>query len=130
MFNNLDNTNNNAIIIDTNSNKSNNKKRKINCVICFPKVELVYINPEERRYKCPRCKNEYQLGYEILPQEDELESSHSDYEEDSDSVGLLVADDDDFDNEDIEEEEEEDSIPIPDYMKPGPGQTLVEYREE
>jgi hypothetical protein len=120
------NYNDNPILVDVNSRR--NRKQKINCVLC--KIELTCINPEERRYKCSRCKNTYQLGgYEILPQEDELESSHEEDNEESDSICLLVADDDDF--EDIEEEEEEeDDIKVPDYMKPGPGQTLVEYREE
>ena len=71
-------SNSNSILIDTNS-KSRNKKIKINCVICFPKVELVCVNPEENRWKCMRCKNDYQLlgsGGDIIPQEDILESPH------------------------------------------------------
>jgi hypothetical protein len=119
--------NDNPIIVDVNS-KRRNKEQKINCVLC--KIELTCINPEERRYKCPRCKNTYQLGgHEILPQEDELESSHEEDVDDSDSVGLLVADDDEFD-EDIEEEEEEGSIPVPEYLRDHGTTEVVDYREE
>ena len=60
MYNNIDN--NNSILIDTKSSP-NNRKRKINCVLCISKPELVCVNPEENRWKCPRCKNDYQLGF-------------------------------------------------------------------
>ncbi len=43
------------------------RKEKIFCVLCYEKIQLECINPEENRYNCPRCKNTYQLGYEILP---------------------------------------------------------------
>ena len=69
----------NPIIIDTNS--KNNKRKKIFCVVCYPKNELTLINEEENRYKCDRCKNTYQLGFELLPEEDILESSHEDTDE-------------------------------------------------
>jgi hypothetical protein len=63
--------NDNPILIDVNSKRS--RKEKILCVLCFPKIQLDCINPEENRYRCPRCKNTYQLGYELLPSEDILE---------------------------------------------------------
>ena len=88
--------NDNPIAIDVNSRRRNKRNQKIFCVICFPKVELTCINPEEMRYKCMRCKNTYQLGgYEILSQEDELESSHESDFEDSTGVGLLSATEED-----------------------------------
>ena len=57
MFNNLDN--NNVNIITT--SKSNKKQRKIYCVICYPKIQLNLVNEEECRWRCPRCKNDYQI---------------------------------------------------------------------
>ena len=40
------------------------RKEKIFCVLCFnEKIQLECINPEENRYRCPRCKNTYQLGF-------------------------------------------------------------------
>jgi hypothetical protein len=91
------NYNDNTILIDVNSRKRN-KSQSIFCVLCNnDKVQLECINPEENRYRCPRCKNTYQPTFEILPQEDILESSHE--EEDEDSIGLLVAEDE-FKSED------------------------------
>jgi len=120
MYNNID-KNNNSILIDTTSNTSN-KKRKIKCVLCISKPELVCINPEENRWKCPRCKNDYQLGFgEIIPEEDVLESSH---EDDEDSVGLLSAD-----NEFKLEDESKDSISRPAYMKDSATTKVTYYRE-
>ncbi|HSF51060.1 MAG TPA: hypothetical protein VLA74_09905 [Nitrososphaeraceae archaeon] len=58
--------NDNPILIDVNSRRIN--KQMILCVLC--KIQLNCINPEENRYKCPRCKNTYQLGFELLPSED------------------------------------------------------------
>ena len=63
----------NPIVIDV-SSKRNNKNKPIFCVLCNnEKIQLECINPEENRYKCPRCKNFYQVGFEILPQDDILE---------------------------------------------------------
>ena len=115
----------NSIIIDTNNSNSRNINRKINCVLCFPKVELTCINPEENRYRCPRCKNDYQLGFrDIVPQEEELESSHEEDEEDS--VGLLVAEDE------ISKEDKDPSksdIAVPKYMQDSTTTTVTYYRE-
>ena len=122
--------NENTIIIDSSSYKRRRRKKlKIFCVLCFPKVQLDCIKPEseENRYKCPRCKNTYQLGFEILPQEDELESSHEDEDfEDSDSVRLLTADNEFTDDED--DDNNDSTIPVPKYMKSGPG-IKVEFKE-
>ena len=125
----------NPIIVDVNNSKRN-KKQKILCVLC--KIQLECISFEGLRYKCPRCKNTYQLGYEILEHEDDFESSH---EEEADielsgiestvgsGVGLLVAnDDDEFTTNDNKYTTKSD-IPIPKYMKPGPGRKVVEYHE-
>jgi|SRR5215204_856614 len=95
----------NPIIVDSNSRNRNNKKQKIFCVLCFPKIQLDCISSptaeteeqkgDQLRYKCPRCKNTYQLGFEIIEHEDILESSHEDEADielsglDNDSVGLL-----------------------------------------
>jgi hypothetical protein len=88
----------NQILIDVSSSKRNNKNKPIFCVLCNnEKIQLECINPEENRYKCPRCKNTYQPNFEIFPQEDILESSHD--EDDEDSIGLLVAEEE-FSKED------------------------------
>jgi hypothetical protein len=118
----------NPILIDTNSKRQ--RKQKILCVLC--KVQLDCTNPEENRYKCPRCRNTYQLGFNQINEfEDELESSHEEDDfEDSDSVGLLVADDDDEFDEDIEEDDSKSDIPIPKYMQNSATTELIDYREE
>ena len=120
--------NDNPILIDTYSTRKISRKQKINCVICFPKVELTCINPEEMRYKCMRCKNTYQLGgYEILPQEDELESSHEEGEGGEDSVGgLLSANEDEFNKE---EDSDHGCIPVPKYFRDSATTKVIDYRE-
>jgi hypothetical protein len=112
----------NPILIDTNSRR--NKRQKINCVLC--KVQLECFNPEENRYKCPRCKNTYQLGYgEIIPQEDILESSHEVEEEES--AGLLVKENE-FETE--EDTSSKSDIPIPKYMKDSETSKVTYFRED
>ena len=91
----------------------------------IPKIQLDCINPEENRYRCPRCKNTYQLGYEILPQEDVLESSHG--EEEEDSVELLVAEDE-ISNK--EENTSKSDIPIPRYMRDSETSKVTYFKEE
>jgi hypothetical protein len=121
MYNNIDN---NAIFIDTKS-KSNTIKRKINCVICYPKVELTLVNEEECKWVCKRCKNDYFiLGHEgdLVPEEDILESSH---EEENEGPILLTAD-----NEYKQEESNDGSIARPDYMKDSATTKVTYYREE
>ena len=114
----------NPILIDVNSRKSN-RKQQLFCVLCNnDKVQLEYINPEENRYKCPRCKNTYQPNFELFPQEDELESSHELEEEDS--VGLLSAENE-FSRED---DTSESDIPIPTYYKDSPTTKVTSFREE
>jgi hypothetical protein len=130
------NNNNNTIIIDVNARRRKNKQ-KIFCVLCAnEKVQLECINPEEDEltYRCPRCKNTYQLGFEILEHEDDFESSHEDedielsgIESDSVGVGLLVANDE-YDDDD--EDQKEGKIPIPKYMKDSQTTKVIEYREE
>jgi hypothetical protein len=71
----------------------------------------------------PRCRNTYQLGFEILPQEDELESSHSD--ESDDYVGLLCAEDEFKTNK-----QEKGSIPRPKYMQDSDTTKVTYYRED
>ena len=125
----------NPIIVDVNSynNARRNKKLKILCVLC--RIQLDYVS--ELRYKCPRCKNTYELGYEILEHEDDIESSHEDEDVelsglgDNNSVGLLVATDDQFTeyNDNDNNPTTRSDIVIPDYMKAGPGKRLVEFKE-
>ncbi len=124
----------NPIIIDVNSKK--NKKQKILCVLC--RIQLDYVS--ELKYKCPRCKNTYQLGYEILEHEDDFESSHSEDENielsgieslSVDSVGLLSAIDDIYSIEDDDDSSTKPGkIKVPSYMKSGEGRKVVEYHEE
>jgi hypothetical protein len=118
------NYNDNPLVIDV--SRKRNIQQKIFCVLCNnEKVQLECINPEENRYRCPRCKNTYQLGFEILPSEDILESSHE--EEDEDGVGLLVAEDE-FSKED--EDTSKSDIAVPKYFRDSPTTKIIEYREE
>ena len=116
--------NDNPIIIDVNSRKRN-KKQQLFCVLCNnEKIELECINSEENRYKCNRCKNTYQPNFEILPQEDELESSH---ELKEDSMGLLVAEDE-FSKED--DNDTKSDIKVPKYMQDSETSKVTYFREE
>jgi hypothetical protein len=115
--------NDNPILVDVNSKRS--RKEKILCMLCFPKIQLDCINPDENRYRCPRCKNTYQLGYEILPQEDILESSHSEQEEED--AGLLFAEDE-FKSDNNNESKSD--IKIPRYMKDAETTTVTYFKEE
>jgi hypothetical protein len=118
----------NSIIIDTNS-KSRNIKRKINCILCFPKVQLNLVNEEECKWRCPRCKNDYQIledSGDLVPEEDELESSH-DY--DDEGIGLLVAKEDEF-KSDNDNNESKTDIKIPKYMQNSETNKVTYFREE
>ena len=120
------NYNDNPIVIDVDSRKRN-KSQSIFCVLCNnEKIQLECFNSEENRYRCPRCKNTYQPNFEILPQEDELESSHESDEEDS--VGLLVAEDE-FSKEEDNDTSKTD-IKIPKYLKDSETTTVTYFREE
>jgi hypothetical protein len=135
----------NPIIVNPNY-RSRNKKQKIFCVLCYPKIELDCISEpvedttEQLRYKCPRCKNTYQLGYEIIEHEDVLESVHEDEDnielsglESSDSPGLLIKDNElDFPTLDQEykEESRKNKIPVPKYFKDSVTTKVIEYHEE
>ena len=120
------NYNDNPILIDVNSRKRN-KSLSIFCVLCCnDKVQLECINPQENRYRCPRCKNTYQPNFEILPQEDILESSHSEESEFDDNGGLLVAEDE-FSREDTDTSKSD--IKIPKYMQDSETTKVVDYRE-
>jgi hypothetical protein len=131
----FDNKNNNTIIIDVNARSRRKKKQKILCVLC-PNIQLepisTTIEENELTYKCPRCKNTYQLGYEILEHEDDFESSHEDEDielaglDSNGSVGLLVANDED----DEDKYKTKSDIPIPKYMKDSETTKVIEYREE
>jgi phage FluMu protein Com len=136
----------NPIIVDSNSRR--NKKQKIFCVLCYPKIQLDCISElveeenkggQQLRYKCPRCKNTYQLGYEIIEHEDILESSHEDDDnielsglESIGSSGLLIKDNElEFPSLDEEHEEEsrKNKIPIPKYFKGSETTKIIKYNE-
>ena len=121
------NYNDNPIVIDVDSRKRN-KSQSIFCVLCNndDKIQLECFNSEENRYRCPRCKNTYQPNFEILPQEDILESSHS--EEDEEETGLLFAEDE-FISEDINDTSKSD-IKIPKYMQDSETNKVTYFREE
>jgi hypothetical protein len=117
----IDNNSYNSIILHKNSR---NKKRKIMCVICYPKVELALVNEDEGKWKCPRCKNDYFiLGQDgdLVP-EDILESSH--VGEDEGAV-LLRAD-----SEFIQQESDSGKIKRPAYMQDSATTKVTYYREE
>ncbi|HJT85421.1 MAG TPA: hypothetical protein VJ697_13155 [Nitrososphaeraceae archaeon] len=109
----------NPILLDISN--SNKRKQKILCVLC--KIELDCFNVEENRFRCPRCRNTYQLGFEILPQEDDLISSH---EEENEVYGILAAEG----NELSPKESDSGKIKRPAYMSDSPTQKVVYYREE
>lgn len=105
------------------------------------KVPLDIIEPP-LVYKCPRCKNTYQLGYEILEHEDDIVSSH---EDESDiielaglqssgvnSVGLLTKEGNELDFPSLDEQYEnrEGKIPVPDYFKDSVTTKVIDYKEE
>ena len=118
--------NDNPILIDVN-NRKRNRKQQLFCVLCNnEKIELECFNIQENRYRCPRCRSTYQVGFEILPQEDILESSHE-LEEGEDSIGLLVAEDDiSRDDNDTSKSD----IKIPKYMQDSETSKVTYYREE
>ena len=131
----------NPIIVNS---RNRNGQQKIFCVLCTnkQKIELDCISPpgeQQLSYKCPRCKNTYQLGYEIIEHEDILESSHEDDDnielsglEGSDSPGLLIKDHElDFHTLDQEHEEKskKGNIPIPKYFKDSDTTTIKDYKE-
>lgn len=121
----------NPIIIDVNSKR--NKKQKILCVLC--KVQLECTNLEAQKYRCPRCKNIYQLGYEINEFEDEFESSHEDEDielrgiESDSNIGLLSANDNELEEEDSSDNRSGE-IKVPKYFKDSSTTKVLEYREE
>lgn len=113
----------NPIVIDV-SSKRNNKNKPIFCVLCNnEKIQLECINPEENRYKCPRCKNFYQVGFEILPQDDILESSHEEGE-----GPILMSAEYEITSEDHTPNKSD--INIPQYMKNSDTTRVIEYEEE
>ena len=126
MFNNLNNNYN--LIIDTSSNRNN--KRKLNCVICYPKVQLELVNEEEFRFKCPRCKNDYQIldhgEGDIIPEEDELISSHDDNVE---PIIFTANEDYTKPNEVLNEGKPKSDIKVPKYMQDSDTTKVTYYQE-
>ena len=127
MFNDIDNNSYNSIILHTNSR---NKKRKIMCVICYPKVELDLVKEDEGKWKCPRCKNDYFiLGHEgdLVPEEDELISSHDN--EDEDPV-LVTADYTVKPEPVLNSHKPKSDIKIPWYFQDTETTKVTHYRED
>jgi hypothetical protein len=118
--------NDNVNIIDT---SSKSKNRKLNCVICYPKVELILVNEEEFRWKCPRCKNDYQIldnnDGDIIAAEDELVSSHDYDNEDP----ILVTADYTVKPEPVLNARKSTNIKIPKYMQNTDTTTVIDYQE-
>jgi hypothetical protein len=118
------NYNDNSILIDLNSSKRNKNSKSIFCVLCNnEKIQLECFNPSENRFRCPRCKNSYQLGQEILPQDDILESSH-----DSEEGAILISAEDEFKSEDNDTSKSD--IRVPKYMQSNGIQKVIHFREE
>ena len=114
----------NSILVNTNSKS---RKQTIFCVLCSnEKIQLECINPEENRYRCPRWKNFYSVGFEILPQEDILESSHEEGE--NEGAILLNAEDSEFETR--ENKESKSDIKIPKYFKDSETNKVTYFREE
>jgi hypothetical protein len=113
----------NPILIDV--TRKRNKVQKLFCVLCNnEKIQLECFNIEENRWKCPRCKNDYQLGFgEIVPSEDILESSH---EEGENEGAILLTAEDELSKED---DTSKSDIAVPKYMKDSETTRVVEYRE-
>ena len=88
------------------------------------KVQLECFNLEENRYRCPRCKNTYQPNFEILPQEDILESSH---EEGENEGALLLSAEDEFSSD---KDTSKSDIKIPKYMQDSETTKVTYFREE
>ena len=118
--------NDNSIIIDT--HYKNNKRKKIFCVICFPKNELTLVNEEENRYRCDRCKNTYQLGFgsDIVPEEDELISSR---DEDDEGPILVTADYTVKPEQVLDSHKPKSDIKIPWYMQNTDTTKVIDYQE-
>jgi len=119
------NYNDNPIIVDVNYRR--NKKQKVLYVLSFPKIQLECTDPESNKWRCPRCKNSYELYNQINEFSDELESRHSEESEFDDDVGLLVAEDE-FSKED--DDTSKSDIPIPNYMKYSETTKVTYFREE
>ena len=91
-------------------------------------------------FKCPKCKLEYTLFYEILAYDDSVGTAYDDEAATIETGGLAAATeprletkDNELDFPSLDEQMEsryrEGNIPIPKYMQPGPGQRLVEFKE-
>ena len=125
---NIDTKSYNSIILHTDSKS---KKKKIMCVICYPTIELSLVNEEEGKWKCPRCKNDYFiLGYDrdLVPEEDELISSH---EQNNEGPLLLSATDTDIDSTsklDRENQSKTDKK-LPKYLQDSDTTKLISYEE-
>ena len=118
--------NDNPVIL--NPTGTRNRKQKIYCVICHPRIELTLINESENRYKCDRCKNTYQPMFEIFPTEDELISSH---EQNNEGPLLFSATDTDIDSTsklDRENQSKTDKK-LPKYLQDSDTTKLISYEE-
>lgn len=107
------------------------------CVTCRDKIRLEQI--DDFVFICPNCRKSYNLYYEMLAYMDQLESTHEDESSTLETAGISASGpiveftDDNIPTLDeqleMEEIEKGNKIAIPKYMKPGPGKTVIEYRE-
>lgn len=128
-----------SVIIDDSNSNSNKKPAIVRCVICKTILEQ---QKDQYLYKCPKCKLEYTLYYEVMAYDDSVGTV---YDEDAATIelegleaahpgGALVSASSEY--EDIyEDDEDEDNktksdIPIPKYMKDSETTKVIEYREE
>lgn len=111
------------------------------CVTCPNKLKLEQI--DDFMFICPRCRKSYNLYYEVMAYEDELETSHEDEAQMIETAGISSAGplmefiDDNSENlqkmveQDLEEESRrKGNIPIPKYMKDSEGSTVTYYNED
>ena len=116
---------------------SSNKQQPIpKCVIDKTFLE----QKDDYLFKCPKCKLEYTLFYEIMEYDDSVGTAYDDEAAIIETGGLeaatgprLETKDNELDflrlDEEMESRYREGQIPIPKYMQSGPGQTLVEFKE-
>jgi len=122
----------------SNNNNNNKTRNKPMCVLCH--VPL-YKMEEDYQWRCPnqKCRKVYQLYYEVMAYESDFQSIYNEEEDNLEHEGLegsqsspaLVVADNEFDEYDSNNKNPttRSDITIPDYMKPGPGQRLVEFKE-
>jgi hypothetical protein len=103
------------------------------CVICKIKLDKI----DEYIFKCPLCKNKYNIYQEIQEFQNEFGSSHDDSAAEIELAGLesaagetlLLCAEDEFSKEEDNDTSKSD-IKIPKYFRVSPTTKIIEYREE